>query len=198
MGLFGPPDVAKLEAKRDFNGLAKAVLGDDPARRAEAREAIGRLGSAEIVTPLVDQADKAAGEPAIEDAVEAMLAVGEPAANQLTVLINAGSDEQKTAAAPYLARMGDGYALGPLGELAASEQFAYRILAGMALGVSAGPSRVEPLTRLLDDDEPAVRVAAIFSLGRIDDPAAREQLQRATEDDVEPVRTAAHNALAEG
>ena len=198
MGLFGPPDVEKLEAKRDYRGLAKAVLGDDPARRAEAREAIGRLGSAEIVTPIVDLSEKAAGEPAIEDAVEALVAIGEPAANHLTVLLKSGSDEQRVPAAPLLARMGDEFALVPLGELAASPSYPDRILAAMALGTEAGASRVEPLAKLLDDDEPPVRVAAVFSLGRIDAPAAREQLQRATEDEEEVIRTAAQEALAEG
>jgi HEAT repeat protein len=196
MGLFGPPDVAKLEAKRDFKGLAKTLLGEDQARRAEARDAIGRLGSAEIVTPIVDRSEKAAGEPAIEDAVDALVAVGEPAANHLTVLLKSGSDEQRVPASALLARMGDEFALGPLGDLAESERYPDRIMAAMAYGVEAGPARVAPLAKLLDDGEPPVRVAAVFSLGRIDDPAAREQLQRATEDDVEVIRTAAHEALA--
>ncbi|HEX6116049.1 MAG TPA: HEAT repeat domain-containing protein [Solirubrobacterales bacterium] len=196
MGLFGPTEVAKLERKRDFRGLAKAVLGPDPERRAEAKEAIARLGSAEAVTPIVESAEDADGEEAVQTAVDAMLAVGRPAVDHLTVLQKAGSDEQRTAAAPFLARMGDEHALGPLGELAASPRFTDRIIAALALGTAAGPSRVEPLAKLLGDEQPPVRLTAVFSLGRIDDPAARAQLERATEDPEEVIRTAASEALA--
>ena len=198
MGLFGPPDVAKLEAKRNFKGLAKAVLDEDAQRRAEAKAAIARIGSAEIVTPMTEAADDVSpGEAAVLDAVEALRAIGQPAADQLAVLTQAGSTEQKTAAAPFLARMGDEYGLAPLGELARSAAMEDRLLAGLALGTEATPARIPLLEELYSDEEAAVRYTAVFSAGRMDDPGARGLLQRATEDPEEVVSKAAQEALAE-
>jgi|SRR5215218_8895859 len=196
MGLFGPPDIAKLEAKRNFKELAKAVLEDDAERRAQAKDAIARLGSAEVVTPLTEAADDASpGEAAVLDAAAALRAVGQPAADHLAVLTRTGSTEQKTAAAPFLARMGDEYGLAPLEELARSPATENRLLAGLALGTDGTPARIPALEQLYSDEEAAVRYTAVFSAARIEEPGARELLRRATGDPEEVVREAAEEAL---
>jgi len=48
MGLFGPPDVKKLTAKRDLKGLIKAVGHSDSSVSGQAIEALKRLGDAPI------------------------------------------------------------------------------------------------------------------------------------------------------
>jgi HEAT repeat protein len=53
MSLFGPPNVGKMEAKRDVNGLIKA-LGNEPVCE-DAAKALGRLKAQESVEPLIDR-----------------------------------------------------------------------------------------------------------------------------------------------
>ena len=49
MPLFGPPDVKKLEAKRDVKKLIKAMgYKDDEKVRTDALEALGRIGAPAI------------------------------------------------------------------------------------------------------------------------------------------------------
>src|SRR5450759_2332909 len=54
MPLFGPPNVEKLKAKRDVKGLIKALgYQKDPAVRRAAAEALGQIGDARAVEPLI-------------------------------------------------------------------------------------------------------------------------------------------------
>lgn len=47
MPLFGPPDVQKMKAKRDVNGLIKALSTKNSAQiRKEAAEGLGEIGDA--------------------------------------------------------------------------------------------------------------------------------------------------------
>jgi HEAT repeat protein len=56
MPLFGPPNVDKLEAKGDVKGLIRTLLrqGKPSDLRVAAAEALGRLGDARAVEPLVE------------------------------------------------------------------------------------------------------------------------------------------------
>ena len=51
-GLFGPPDVEKLEEKRDIKGLAKALRDKHHKVRYATAEALGKIG-APAVEPLI-------------------------------------------------------------------------------------------------------------------------------------------------
>jgi hypothetical protein len=54
MGLFGPPDVVKMEGKRDVDGLIKALgYQKDAAVRREAARALGRIGDQAAIEPLI-------------------------------------------------------------------------------------------------------------------------------------------------
>ncbi len=54
MGLFGPPDVAKLKAKGDVPGLIKALgYAKDAGVRRAAAEALGQIRDATAVEPLI-------------------------------------------------------------------------------------------------------------------------------------------------
>ena len=60
MPLFGPPDVEKLKARRDVNGLIKALSyekdskKDKPLRtRSEAARALGEIGDPAVIPALV-------------------------------------------------------------------------------------------------------------------------------------------------
>lgn len=53
-GLFGPPNVEKLAARRNVNGLVKALNYEkDVQVRCAAAEALGKIGDAHAVESLV-------------------------------------------------------------------------------------------------------------------------------------------------
>jgi HEAT repeat protein len=53
MPLFGPPNIPQLEAKRDTQGLIKALAYKDAAIRIAAAEALAPLKDLLAVEPLV-------------------------------------------------------------------------------------------------------------------------------------------------
>jgi HEAT repeat protein len=54
MGLFGPPDVEKMKAKHDVNGLVKAMgYKNDVVIREKALEALCEIDMAHAVEPLI-------------------------------------------------------------------------------------------------------------------------------------------------
>ncbi len=56
MPLFGPPNIAQLEAKRDAAGLIKALAYKDAAIRIAAAEALAPLKDPYAVEPLTASA----------------------------------------------------------------------------------------------------------------------------------------------
>jgi hypothetical protein len=73
MPFFGPPDIKKLEAKRDVNGLMRALGYKDSSVGRSAARALGRIGAAP--EPLVGRlADE--NEHAARNAEEALVALG--------------------------------------------------------------------------------------------------------------------------
>ena len=53
-GLFGPPNIEKLKAKRNVQGLIKALIyKKDATVRRDALEALGAIGDARAVEPLI-------------------------------------------------------------------------------------------------------------------------------------------------
>jgi HEAT repeat protein len=54
MGLFGPPNIEKMKAKRDVNGLCYIVTEDkDPILRCNAAKALGEIGDVRAVESLI-------------------------------------------------------------------------------------------------------------------------------------------------
>lgn len=106
MPLFGPPDIAKLLAKRDVSGLIKA-LGypkDEDVRRAAA-QALGQLADTRGLEPLV----AVMGDPSNGirlAAIEALGHFGAPAARPLIAALGDGSGPVRAAAAGALVQIG--------------------------------------------------------------------------------------------
>lgn len=90
-GLFGPPNVAKLEAKRDVNGLIKALDYQKDAKvRQAAAVVLGRIGGAQAVEPLVIAlADT--DEETSEAAAAALMLIGQPAHKPLAAALTYGN-----------------------------------------------------------------------------------------------------------
>jgi HEAT repeat protein len=161
MPLFGPPNIAQLEAKRDIQGLIKALSYKDPGIKIAAADALGPLGDPMAVEPLAYLiGDPDAGvRRAVVRALSARggVRVVEP-------LISALADNDPgvrgvAAQAVYRRLMTD------------PDQDARRSTAA-ALGRIKATDAVESLVKAIMDPDETVRVAAVKSLAAIGDVAA--------------------------
>lgn len=118
-GWFGPPNVAQLEAKRDVNGLIKALDYQKDAKvRQAAAEVLGRIGGARAVEPLVialADTDEETGEAA----AAALVLIGQPAHKPLAAALTYGN--RPALVGTRLLAMNDraAKALGEIGQPAA-------------------------------------------------------------------------------
>src|ERR1035437_1872791 len=90
MGLFGPPDVARLKGRGDVPGLIKALGYENVEIRKTAAEALGEIRDARAIEPLV------------------------------VAVVEDRNDQVKVEAAVALAAYGDYRAVGPLVALAST------------------------------------------------------------------------------
>jgi HEAT repeat protein len=161
MPLFGPPNIAQLEAKRDVQGLIKALAYKDPGVKIAAADALGPLGDPMTVEPLTAlMGDEDAGVR--QAAVRALSARG--GVRVVEPLIAALQDRDPgvrsvAAQAVYRRMMTD------------PDQDARRATA-TALGRLKAPDAVEPLVKAIMDPDETVRVAAVKSLAAIGDATA--------------------------
>lgn len=161
MPLFGPPNVSQLEAKRDVQGLIKALAYKDVAVRLAAVEALAPMKDSAAVEPMTTLlGDDSA---AIRRAVVAALAlrggfrVVEPL---VSALEDRDPDVRATAAtAVYKRLMTD-----PDGDA--------RKATAAALGRIRDVNGIDSLVKAVMDSDEGVRVAAIKALQSIGDVRA--------------------------
>lgn len=188
MPLFGPPNATKLKAKNDVPGLIKALgFKKDPIVRRDAAVALGQLGDARAVEPLLE---------ALTD-TEADVRVGVAGAlgllgdlSAVEPLIRALQDEDPGARAaaasalgqlgPVLAGVADARAVAPLIAALQDGFAAVRDGSATALG-QMGALAVQPLLTALRGQDLAVRKGATQALVKIGPPAI-EPLIAALED----------------
>lgn len=148
MSLFGPPNVEKLKAKRDVKGLIKALgYEKDMKVRQAAAEALGQIGDAQAVEPLVRAlkhrymySDEKT--PVWEAAEEALLKIGD-----------ARVVEPLVAAAEVLGKIGDARAVWPLCSYTEDNVSAVRKAAVEALGKIGGERVVKSLASVLANQD---------------------------------------------
>ncbi len=121
MFLFGPPNVEKLLARKDVEGLVKVLRyragrrdGKSESVRKEAAQALGKLGDKRAVEPLIAVVGN--GDASGAYAVEALGEIGDPRAVEPLLALLAGDDSYARCrrAAEALGGIGDARAVEPL------------------------------------------------------------------------------------
>lgn len=202
MRLFAPPDVEKLEARRDVKGLLKVMARDrDAGRRGLAAWALGGLGDPRAVPALVEAlgdtdwniravAAKALGQLADLRAVEPLIAA-----------LHDDTTGVWTAAVDSLAKLSDPRAAGPLVSLLGETHdydwphYSKHHSAVMAALLGIGAPCVDPLIGALADENAYARGEAARALGEIGDPRAAPALVPLLHDKYPAVRLSAASAL---
>ncbi len=172
MPLFGPPDIEKLKAKRDVQGLIKALsyekdsIKDKPRKtREEAASTLGEIGGALAVEPLI-------------------------------AALNDGSNFVRWEAAGALGKLGDGRAVIPLSVLLNDDDKAVREHAVYALRkLFTHPGTIELLIAELANGSVYRRRCAAKALSQAGDARAVEPLIAALLDEEYTVRMIALEGL---
>ena len=194
-GLFGPPDVDKLKAKRDVTSLIKALAYQkDSLVRWLAAEALGNLGDARAVEPLI-AALKDSDSSVRQRAAEALGKLRDTRA--VEPLITALKDRDsyvRQRAADALDKIG-----APAIELFITalkdSDSDVRQRAAEALWQIGDARAVEPLIAALKDSDSGVRRRAAEALYKLRDARAVEPLIAALKDSDSSVRQRAAEAL---
>ena len=162
MAVFGPPNVAKLEAAGNIDGLVKAAkYKKDPQLAAEARRAltsfldkiIQRLQTKNLVQ--------------LNTAREALVIIGEPARDRLVYILGEGHTHRRQDAAFVLGMMGDPAAIKPLCLALHHPDPLLRMIAVEALGKIGDPAALDTLRLALGDKDSHVSAAASKAIKKI-------------------------------
>jgi HEAT repeat protein len=161
VALFGPPNVAKLDAKGKIDGLVKAARYKDPVVAEEARKAlesyldkiIDRLQTKNIVQ--------------LNTSRDALVAIGPPARDRLLFILREGHLHRRQDAAYVLGLMKDPVAVEPLCLAMHNPDPLLRVIIVEALGKIGDPAAGDTLRRALGDVDPSVKTAARKSLKKI-------------------------------
>jgi HEAT repeat protein len=162
VAVFGPPNVAKLEAAGNIDGLVKAAkYKKDPQLAADARRAlttfldkiIQRLQTKNLVQ--------------LNTAREALVIIGEPARERLVFILDEGHVHRREDAAFVLGVMGDPASVKPLCRAAHHTEPLLRLIAVEALGKIGDPAAIDTLRLAMGDSDAHVAAAASKSLKKI-------------------------------
>lgn len=162
MALFGPPDVARLDAAGKIDRLVQAAkYKKDPAVAEAARQAlegyldklIERLQTKNIVQ--------------LDTTREALVLVGPPARDRLIFVLKEGHLHRRQDAAYVLGMMGDPVAVPQLCVAMHNPDPLLRMIIVEALGKIGDPGGVETLRKALGDVDPQVVAAARKSLKKM-------------------------------
>ncbi len=223
MGIFGPPNVEKMKAKKDVRGLIKALgYQKDWDVRTAAAIALGEIGDTRAVEPLSAWL-KHEWSHVREAAAKALGEIGDPrAVEPLTAALKDKDINVRRVAAKALGDIGDARAVEPLiatlkdedgqvrkavasalkklgwkPEGGEAEAWYWTIQCNWEKAIALGSLAVEPLIAALKDGKRAVRKSAAEALGKVGDARAVEPLIAAFQkDNNRDVRKAAATALA--
>ena len=151
MALFGPPNVAKLKASGNIQGLVKAArYTKDPALAEEARQALeDRLDR--IIENLQTK-----HMMQLQTGREALVLIGPPARDKLIFILKNGHVHRRQDAAFVLGKMGDPAAVPALMLSLHNPDGLLRMLCVEALGKIGDPAATDTLRRAMSDSDPSV------------------------------------------
>jgi HEAT repeat protein len=185
MPLFGPPDVKKLEAKKNVKGLIKALDYDrDVKVRVAAARALGRSKDPRAVDPLLTALKDLVGEfrEAAVQALDTLKWTPDKSEGGIAYWIQKGTNEKsqpiRQSAINALVQIGEP-AVGPLIAELKSDNWASSSNAATALGLIGDHRAVEPLIgaiALHSKTKSVVHGAIVKALGQIGDQRAVEPL----------------------
>jgi HEAT repeat protein len=182
MALFGPPNIEKLKANRDINGLIKALSYKKESIeykhtqvREAAAQALGEIGDPRAINALIAALPDKSIRPAVVEALGKF-----KDASILEPLVNALKDTNQAvtgAAASALGRLSTRPQNDALRTRAVQllivalkdSSSAVRSQAAELLGTLHSPHSVEPLVATLKDSIGSVRISAARALGLIGD-----------------------------
>ncbi len=168
LDLFGPPKVERMTVKGDVKGLIKALgYREDSVVRWHAAGALGAIGDARAVEPLID-ALRDSGWEVRSAAVKALVEIGAPAVRPLIVALKEGREDVRWRVAEALGAIGDVRAVEPLIAALAGDDRHVRWRAAGALGAIGDVCAVESLSAALGDRDSDVREAVAGALNMLE------------------------------
>jgi HEAT repeat protein len=179
MGLFGPPNVEKLAAKRDLKGLAKALMDDDPEVREKAGRALEKIDDSDAVPLIVDRVNGEQDEAVIAGAARVLHAMGDRAVPVLAACLGDEKEllDKRSVCGAMLGRMGEKQGLVPLLEASHETDPAPRGIAALSLGLIGDLEASKRIIELFEGDEDMeVRGIATVALADHKLPGAYETL----------------------
>ncbi len=162
MALFGPPNVAKLDASGNIAGLVKAArYTKDPALAEQARQALEERLDRTIESLATKNMVQ------LENARAALVVIGPPARDRLIFILKNGHLHRRQDAAFVLGLMGDPKAVGALTVTLHNPDPLLRMLCIEALGKIGDPDSLDTVRRALGDPDPTVSGAARKALKKM-------------------------------
>jgi len=148
VGLFGPPNVAKLDAAGKIDGLVRAArYKKDPAIRAAARQSLESF-----MDKIIKRLDTK-NMVQLNTSREALLIIGPPARDRLIFILKEGHLHRRQDAAYVLGKMKDPVAVKPLCVAMHNPDPLLRLLCVQALGGIGDPAATDTLRRALGDPD---------------------------------------------
>lgn len=186
MGFF-KPNIKKMKAKGDVEGLIEALKHKDWRVQWDAAEALGEVGDARAVEPLIQ---------ALKDVyfVESKFQDDERVHVARLLGVGQGMVVIGEVALPALFKIGEP-AIESLIQALKDKEHVVRLGAARVLGEIGDARAVEPLIEVLKHKDKEVRESAAEALGELGDLRAGKPLIQALEDKNKKVREAAKEAL---
>jgi HEAT repeat protein len=157
------PDVERLKARGNLMGLVRATRYDDPEIAGQARAALE-----EQTETLIQRLDSK-NMSVLQQAREALKAIGPPARDRLIFILGEGHVHRRQDAAYMLGRMKDPVAVEPLCAALKHPDPLLRKIAADALGEIGDARATTPLRRIAAVEENAsVAKAARKALDKIE------------------------------
>jgi len=175
MGIFGPPNIEKLKAAKNFKGLIGALKHKYSSVRKEAIEALADIGKP-AVEPLIGALEGKDYEIQ-HGAAEALGRIGdERAIEPLIKAFKDGMSLVRSKAVGALSKFRDTRAVETIIKALKDNYSDVQINAAWSLAALKDTMAVEPLIENLKHRDREVRKAAAYALGEIGDSRAVEPL----------------------